>query len=689
MNKLFLLIGVLFLIQVINAEPVPLTILSDKEYLGEELWRFKSYSVPQYYFNEVNNLEKIDRNFEGFLFEEWKYQVNKGLYTLGAKDDGTVGFKRNNKGLTLKLKGIGFYNKLTKEHELIAEANLSEPIIEGNKVSWELPFYSYSVVYENKRFRDILIMSQTAKEYLITQKPVGWNEEDIFVALVFDLNGFNLSVSDFDSNKIIRFKDNNKTIFKLPSAKVYHQNHYSGEGYVDNTGLEWEKKRIYFNGHYIEAIPFSALQSVEGYLKWNATIELEVTVSSDDAQDTLFSIDLTNTEITYGLNDKPSGVIFRDVDIEQGTIISEAILEISFVPMCGASVCTIKWWGVDKDDVQTWGTGHLVASETKTTATITQTETTDFSPNANHSHKDLNVTLLVREIITDRIGWVADNNLGFIANIGGDYARGKSISINTFDDHTDAWTLTIEFEGPGPNPCQPDVDENWVHTEPLYCYNEDINLGSGSLIINGDTNGFLGLFDSSALKGMFPFVFHNSYWKQQFTFDSNISVDSSTLPKSRIAHNPIDGLNPHGSSTTIWLSQENDNNHFVEVDLGEVHECRDVLFPIMYRFNWFTSVDANYFDGIQWNTIYHNTNFQTSDCNQLVDDGSTFYCDLNLSIGGSCSKVRFQVEHDSAGPGAVSDNDSTLGMNNVIIMDRYDRRIKLTLFNSSLQVINN
>jgi len=500
-----------------------------------------------------------------------------------------------------------------------------------------------------------------------------------------------LQLSDFETENIINFKDQNATIFSLPTAKVYHENHYSGEGEIDNTGLEWQKKRIYFNGKYIEAIPISALLSETGKLIFNATIELGVIQSSDDAQDTLFGIDLNNTNILYNsANDYPSGVIFQDVDIEQGTTISEATLNISYIPSCSASSCSIKWFGADTDNIATWSSGHLVASETKTTANITQTETTSFTPNSATAHKDLNTTALVQEII-NRGNWIKENSMGFIVNKEGTYEKGKYIQIKTFDESSNSWKLTIEYEGTAPNPCQPNKNQDWIISNQLYCYSEDINIGSGNLIINNDLNAFLGLFLSS-FKALTPFIFNASrYWKQQYTFDSNISVDSEAISKAHLVHNPIDadGLLIHGDASTVWISAQNSNDHWVQASLGEIHKCRDVLFPIMYRFNWFTDVNAEYYDGLTWHTIYENNNFQTTDCNQLVDDGATYYCDLNLSINDSCSKVRFQVEHDSKEAGAVSNNNSTLAMNNIVLYDKYSQIIKLTLFDSNIQIKNN
>ena len=393
------------------ANIIPLTEFTDKEYLGLRQWKFNAYSIPQYYFNDLNNLNKIDGNFIDSN-GTWDYNVTKGVYALGVREDGTIGFRKNNKGLTLQLKGIGYYNKSTKQYGLVVELDLSEPIKTGNTISWQLPLDSnYSVKYENKKSRDIIIMTQQAKNYLIASKPQGWNEEDIYFGLVYDLNAHNINLTNFDTNERIDFTDGNKSVFLLPSAKVYDGTHYSGYGYVDNNGLEWIKHRVYFNGHYIEAIPFSALYS-PSFLRWNATIQVHVGQSHDDAQETLFGIDLTNNNFSFaGFAGYPAGVVFQDIDIAQGTTVSEALFNVHFVPNCGgAGNCSVDWWGVDQDDINAWSATHKPSSEPKTTATVNHFSGADFTPNALYAAEDLNVTAIVQEIL-NRVGWIADRHV--------------------------------------------------------------------------------------------------------------------------------------------------------------------------------------------------------------------------------------------------------------------------------------
>jgi len=685
MKKVLWLIGLLLLIQIINAETTPLTIYSDKEFLGKNNWKFTSYSIPQYYFNDLNKLNKIDSNFVNSI-GNWDYNVTKGLYQLGVKNDGTIGFRKNNKGLTMQLKGIGYYNKTTKQYGMVVGLDLSNPTKTENTISWNLPLSAnYSIVYENKKTRDIIIMTQQVKNYLIASKPQNWNEEDIYFGLVYDLNAHNINLNNFDTNERINFLDENKSIFVLPSAKVYHENHYSGEGYVDNTGLEWIKHRVYFNGHYIEAIPFSALQSEQGFLKWNATIQLNLIHSHDDARETILGIDLTNNEFDFDLvsSGLEAGIIFQEIDIPQATTISEALLTVSFIPTClGAGNCSLNWYGSDTDDIATWSATHKPGDEPKTTATTNHSNSTNFTPNGTFASTDLNVTEITQEIL-NRVGWIQDNNLGLIINYDS-FGRTTHLKYKTYDFSSTSWSLSIEYEGAAPNPCQPNLNELWSLTQTLYCYNEDINLGTGNLHIT--SNGFLGLF-ASMLKGKTPFIFSaKKYWEQQYTWDSNISTDSGGI--SNIQHNDDIPANLlyHSGSASIWISTNNSNDHWVEIDLGETHKCLNVLFPIFYSFNWFTDINASYYDGSNWHTIYENNNFQTTDCNELWNDGSVYLCDLNLNINDNCQKVRYQVEHDSKEAGATHNLNSALGMNNIVIYDKTPPRTVLTVFDSNFQI---
>ena len=77
------------------ANIIPLTEFTDKEYLGLRQWKFNAYSIAQYYFNDLNNLNKIDGNFIDSN-GTWDYNVTKGVYALGVREDGTIGFRKNN-----------------------------------------------------------------------------------------------------------------------------------------------------------------------------------------------------------------------------------------------------------------------------------------------------------------------------------------------------------------------------------------------------------------------------------------------------------------------------------------------------------------------------------------------------------------------------------------------------------------
>jgi hypothetical protein len=520
---LFLIALILFSFSFVLAQKIPLSYYTDKQYLGNKKWKWTKYSEPKYYLNDASELTDINANFVSSLDENFDFEVTKGLYSLKVKSNGTLQALYNNKGVSMRIVGFGFYNSETKQKIIKTGIALSNPVVDENRIYWSLPLdANYFIEYNSKYFRDVIEMPQAIKDFLKNNKPSGWNKQNTWIALIYDVNAINLNLVEFDSNKNIFLRDDkNNTMFLLPAKKVYHELHQSGLGDFNNEGREWQKKRIYYNGYYIEAIPVTALDSEQGKLIWNLTFNANVPQSDFDGDETnLGAIETTDPQIVLDGIMYGGGVSFSSVSISQGTTISEATLHLTYNYKCSAlGNCHAVIYGVDEDDTQAWSSSYKMSDRTQTTASVAWDETGDFTANSIYATKDFNVTDIVQEII-NRAGWQSDNNLSFVLEVSS-FGRAQFFKVNTYDSTYPEASLEIIYESA--DPCNKTVNEDWVMVnETTICENKVISLGTGKLFM--DDVSLLGLINSILSLNLISIKLSSQPQKYILIQDSNLSV---------------------------------------------------------------------------------------------------------------------------------------------------------------------
>ena len=236
---------------------------------------------PKYY-KDSDTLKEVDTDIVASDDVGWDWEVKKGVYETHVKNDGTFEINHLGDKYSQKLLGIGFYNTDTKEKVIKSNLTLSSPVVNGSEITWSLPLgSSYKLFYGNNIFKDILTISQQAKNYLKANKPDGWTAQNTWIGLIYDMD---LSQSpmieskDFESDNDIKFISNGKVKHRIRRAIVKHGN-WDNNPDADNTDKQWLKKKIYKNGKYVEAIPVLALESEDGSLIFNTTVTFQEGVS--------------------------------------------------------------------------------------------------------------------------------------------------------------------------------------------------------------------------------------------------------------------------------------------------------------------------------------------------------------------------------------------------------------------------
>jgi len=178
--------------------------------------------------------------------------------------------------------------------------------------------------------------------------------------------------------------------------------------------------------------------------------------SSDDASNNNLGVYDDNDNTYYiastlytGFTD---GIIFQDVNITQGTTVSEALLTICVFDSCGGAVpseCATRIWGFNTDDANTWASGVNEPEDAlKTTAFVDRNSMGSDTSNGVCTERDLNVTNIVNEILQREGLGQPDTNYGFLIEDNGSRAppRQNVQSIfYTYDSGAALSKLTIEW----------------------------------------------------------------------------------------------------------------------------------------------------------------------------------------------------------------------------------------------------
>lgn len=166
-----------------------------------------------------------------------------------------------------------------------------------------------------------------------------------------------------------------------------------------------------------------------------------------DDNDETYNIATTSLPLNCDLT---QGWIFQDVDIPQGTTISEALFRLSTWATCGGGQCKVAFYGYDVDDANTWidnvNEPNPEGHNNRTDANYLWEYGGTDSPNGFYNSRDFNLTEAIQTII-NRPGFVQDGNIGILTQEKGTSGRSVSVKAYTYDNTSGAPAprLTIEY----------------------------------------------------------------------------------------------------------------------------------------------------------------------------------------------------------------------------------------------------
>jgi len=680
MKKVLLLIGVLLLIQLVSANEFtfPNSIFSDSTYLGNNKMRTTYYSEPKNYFDGTE-LKRIDSTLKPSTNKAFDYMVIDGVYSVLIKNDGTYKFR--NKGYSHSIKPLGFvlFNYSNKKIQykigLTLNSHSIKPLVQGNKISWQLPNgVNYFLEYRNSQFKDVMFISDSMKVYLKNLIQKDWNVQETLFGLVYDMNLNNSIIkggTEIESNNAITFIDEQgKELHLIYSGLAKHEdwNKYADSFFdVTNEGFEWQRLRKYHEGKFFDLVPAKALFSSKGGIYLNATTTYSIEQSSDDADELVGGTVRTTGTTLWFSNQNPNrtthmGFRFIGVDFNSDDNISEITLRLKGNRTCfaGAGACNSTIYGVNENNFSTWSALNKPSDANQTNNFVLFNFTSSSTPDGFDTY-DKNVTTIVRDELFNAPTWDRNEQIAFkITKVS--LGLGSSIRINAFDAGSNFPQLIFEHEGKVFTACDPEPDKNHFLNTRCYYKDQNIDLGSGSLFIG--SKGFIGCDNS---------VYSVSNWikcqsRDGFFYiaDENISVSAEFIDKNAMSYDEGQNTNVSGSS---WFAEYPccTTNHWVEFDFNRLEYMASAMFAIDYENGWFTDVNAEYFNGLNWITLYDNANFVPSDCNELIA-GTPAFCDLNVTINDYASKLRFSYNGNSGDNDYADSTDLNLmGINRQLI----------------------
>lgn len=683
MKKLIYLIGILFLIQVINADSLPdvydlngVQPVNEYTFIKQETEntvKLTRASRPLFY--QDNGLKVINQIFTESTNENWLYEINESIYKLKIREDGTFQYENANQVIQAKIKGLVFFNIQTKERIIRADYNFGIPTNEGDRIVWQLPHDSNYVIYntENKHFKDVLTLSETIKTHLRNSRPTGWALYNTFVGLIYDFN-FNgtANLNDIETFEPINFFVDGKKEFYIRKSFAFHSDYnkgFSGSDFNVNWDLRWNKlKKIIRNRNlYLEIISIQALFSQEGSLIFNGTITENVFAGEDDCDESGVGVlDCIDTKLVLSSAQYGAGIMFRTIPIESDTTISEAILTIKHTYTCiQAGNCNNTVYGNNRQDINAWNTPDNKPSDSNHTTNSTSFNLdSDFTPNGSYASTDLNVTDLVSEII-NHSNYEVDSNLSFDIKTGS-YGRTTVIHVLSYESIFPEPKLVITFEGEIEY-CKPTLNQDWYITDKnLICENKQIVVGTANTFLN--SNSLLTLINSNLfIKGLFSFTFPNIIDEQE-TFDANLYCDSNfsaTFPCKK-AINPLTEDFGDRTYDDYWLAGNLgatvDHNIMVNLPLQAYNY---VQFPIYWAFSWSSDITIQYYNG-GWINLFSDSSFTPAECHADFNYSGGCWCDMNLLIPEDTNNVRVLFAKNSYSDGCVfSTFDGMIGMGNI------------------------
>lgn len=179
-----------------------------------------------------------------------------------------------------------------------------------------------------------------------------------------------------------------------------------------------------------------------------ATLDLEVTASGDDAQETdAGTVTINGTSILTDATNEWGGARFLNVTIEPGSTIDVAYM--SLMPVSGGDEPNHTFYGHDTATpaIFTAGIGNTDISERTRTTANTVWASADLGANGSTYFDTPSLVDIVQEII-DLPGWASGNNIAFVWHGSADANRDLQVIAYDSGPGNSPPLLHIEYTAP-------------------------------------------------------------------------------------------------------------------------------------------------------------------------------------------------------------------------------------------------
>ncbi|OMH33723.1 PilC/PilY family type IV pilus protein [Motiliproteus sp. MSK22-1] len=205
----------------------------------------------------------------------------------------------------------------------------------------------------------------------------------------------------------------------------------------------------------------------------NQEYSVRVSQSSDDAEQIGSSVNLTSSDlelVTDGSSNQTIGIRFNNLQLNQGTVLSTAYLELAVDETGSTESTSLTIKAEDTDNSVTFNTSTTISSRSTTSASISWDITEQWSTE-HELKRSPNIASLINEIV-GRSGWEAGNSLTLIIT-----GSGKRV-VESYDGSSLAPRI-VYYASPSAVP----ENTNTVRSELITIVN-DLDHKSGTPIVD-------------------------------------------------------------------------------------------------------------------------------------------------------------------------------------------------------------
>jgi len=283
----------------------------------------------EHYKSEDGTFESIDKTIRNSKYRRYDYEATKGVYKayFKAQIDSSYPVRYETRdGLFLKLQpyALAYMDKKTKEKTIIAKITAAEPIVNGNRISYDDVFQNVDIrySYNEKQLKEEIILKEGFRKNLASPEKYGFKDNDALLVVLNYLDytkGLDIDEVDstdtiapiakndlknYEKKRQLNFKKNRKIRFKMIEDIAYQESAGIESGDVEyKNQLKLTRRIMDIDGrrNLVTGIKYKKLMDYDiGDIILDPTIETNVGSNGD----AYFGIAYNRGTRTYIFNGK-------------------------------------------------------------------------------------------------------------------------------------------------------------------------------------------------------------------------------------------------------------------------------------------------------------------------------------------------------------------------------------------------